>query len=188
MELISLMARVFTNSPEDQGSLPLESYQRLKKRYLMPRSLTLNIKRYKSGVKWTDPGNSVAPSTTPRYSSNWKESLRVVLDNGYQFYLLYMCSENGNVAHYHKKRIYEYFVFSYLIFFVLSFSNTKMHTHTYAHRHTHTHTHTHIYIYIYIYTPGQKYKTALKNEEKDIVYNFFKLWKSDILKIRHNDN
>ena len=25
---------------------------------------------------------------------------------------------------------------------------------------------------IYIYTPGQKYKTTLKNEEKDIVYNF----------------
>ena len=29
-----------------------------------------------------------------------------------------------------------------------------------------------IYIYIYIYTPWQKYKTTLKNEEKDIVYNF----------------
>ena len=28
-----------------------------------------------------------------------------------------------------------------------------------------------IYIYIYIY-PGQKYKTTLKNEDKDIVYNF----------------
>ena len=27
-------------------------------------------------------------------------------------------------------------------------------------------------LYIYIYTPGQKYKTTLKNEEKDIVYNF----------------
>ena len=23
-----------------------------------------------------------------------------------------------------------------------------------------------------IYTPGQKYKTTLKNEEKDIIYNF----------------
>ena len=28
------------------------------------------------------------------------------------------------------------------------------------------------YIYTYIYTPVQKYKTTLKNEEKDIVYNF----------------
>ena len=32
-----------------------------------------------------------------------------------------------------------------------------------------------IYIYIYIHThiPEQKYKTTLKNEEKDIVYNSF---------------
>ena len=28
------------------------------------------------------------------------------------------------------------------------------------------------YIYIYIYIPGQKYKTSLKDVEKDIVYNF----------------
>ena len=27
-------------------------------------------------------------------------------------------------------------------------------------------------IYVYLHTPGQKYKTTLKNEEKDIVYNF----------------
>ena len=27
-------------------------------------------------------------------------------------------------------------------------------------------------IYIYAYTPEQKYKTTIKNEEKDIVYNF----------------
>ena len=30
-----------------------------------------------------------------------------------------------------------------------------------------------IYIYIYIYTPGQKYKTALKNEEQ--LFTIFKL-------------
>ena len=30
-----------------------------------------------------------------------------------------------------------------------------------------------------MYNPGQKYKTTLKNEEKDIVYNFY------IMKIRH---
>ena len=29
-----------------------------------------------------------------------------------------------------------------------------------------------IYIYIYICTPGQKYNTTLKNEQKDTVYNF----------------
>ena len=26
--------------------------------------------------------------------------------------------------------------------------------------------------FFYTYTPGQKYKTTLKNEEKDNVYNF----------------
>ena len=35
------------------------------------------------------------------------------------------------------------------------------------------------YIYIYIYTLGQKCKTTIKNEEKDIVYNFW------IMKIRY---
>ena len=34
-------------------------------------------------------------------------------------------------------------------------------------------------IYIYIYTPEQKYKTTIKNEEKDIVYNFL------IMKLRY---
>ena len=36
-----------------------------------------------------------------------------------------------------------------------------------------------ISIYLSIYTPGQKYKTTLKNEEKDIVYCFL------IMKIRY---
>ena len=27
-------------------------------------------------------------------------------------------------------------------------------------------------VYTYIYIPGQKYKTTLKNDEKDIVYSF----------------
>ena len=31
----------------------------------------------------------------------------------------------------------------------------------------------------YIYSPGQKYKTTLKNEGKDILYNFY------IMKIRY---
>ena len=35
------------------------------------------------------------------------------------------------------------------------------------------------YTYIHIFTPGQKYKTTLKNEENDIVYNFL------IMKIRY---
>ena len=42
-----------------------ESYQRLKKWYLMPPCLTLSIMRYGSRVKWSNPGKGVAPSTTP---------------------------------------------------------------------------------------------------------------------------
>ena len=46
----------------------VESYQRLKKWYLMPPCLTLSIIRYGSRVKWSNPGKGVAPSPTPWYS------------------------------------------------------------------------------------------------------------------------
>ena len=43
----------------------VESYQRLKKWYLIPPCLTLSIIRYGSRVKWSNPGKGVAPSPTP---------------------------------------------------------------------------------------------------------------------------
>ena len=43
----------------------VESYQRLKKWYLMPPCLALSIIRYGSRVKWSNPGKGVAPSPTP---------------------------------------------------------------------------------------------------------------------------
>ena len=43
----------------------VESYQRLKKWYLMRPCLTLSIIRYGSRVKWSNPGKGVAPSPTP---------------------------------------------------------------------------------------------------------------------------
>ena len=48
---IGLGVRVFANGPGDLGSIPVESYQRLKKWYLMPPWLTLSIIRYGSRVK-----------------------------------------------------------------------------------------------------------------------------------------
>ena len=42
---------------------------RLKKLYLMPPCLTLSIIWYGSRVKWSNPGNGVAPSLTPQCSS-----------------------------------------------------------------------------------------------------------------------
>ena len=60
----------------------VESYQRLKKWYLMPPCLTLSIIRYGSRVKWSSTGKGVTPSPTHRYRSYWKGSLRVILDCG----------------------------------------------------------------------------------------------------------
>ena len=55
----SLMAR------ETWVQSQVESYQRLKKWYLMPPCLTLSILRYGSRVKWSNPGKGVAPFPTP---------------------------------------------------------------------------------------------------------------------------
>ena len=43
----------------------VKSYQRLKKWYMIPPSLTVSIIRYRSRVKWNNPGNGVVPSRTP---------------------------------------------------------------------------------------------------------------------------
>ena len=42
----------------------IESYQRLKKRYLILPCLTLRIIRYGSRVKWSNPGKGVVPYPT----------------------------------------------------------------------------------------------------------------------------
>ena len=65
----------------------VESYQRLKKWYLVPPCLTLGIIRYGSRVKWINPGKGVASSPTHWCSSYRKGSLQVTLDNGRQLYL-----------------------------------------------------------------------------------------------------
>ena len=66
----------------------VESYQRLKKWYLMPPCLTVSTIRCGSRVKWSNPGKGVAPSPTPLCSSYRKGSLRVTLDYSRQLYLL----------------------------------------------------------------------------------------------------
>ena len=69
----------------------VESYQRLKKWYLIPPCLTLSIIRYVLRVKWSNPGKGVAPSSTPRSSSYWKGGFWVAPDYGRQLYL-YNCA------------------------------------------------------------------------------------------------
>ena len=62
----------------------VESYQRLRKWYLIPSSLTLISIKYVSRVKWSNPGKGVASSPTPRCISYRKGSLLVTFDYGRQ--------------------------------------------------------------------------------------------------------
>ena len=75
---IGLAVRVFANGPEDLGSIPVESYQRLKK---LDASL-LNTQHYKVRIKGKveQSKEGVAPSATSWCSSYWTGSLRVTLD------------------------------------------------------------------------------------------------------------
>ena len=50
----------------------VESYQRLKKWYLMLPCLTLSIIKYRSRVKWSNPGKGVAPFPIP-WSSSYRK-------------------------------------------------------------------------------------------------------------------
>ncbi len=61
-----LMSRVFAHGPETGVQSLVESYQILKKWYLMPTYLTFSIIRYGSRIKWSNPGNEVVPSLSPR--------------------------------------------------------------------------------------------------------------------------
>ena len=79
---INILPNCFLNlisHPFCQISLPMvqetwvqfqvESYQRLKKWYLIPPCLTLSIIRYRSRIKWSKPGKKIVPFPTPWYSS-----------------------------------------------------------------------------------------------------------------------
>ena len=63
----------------------VESYQRLKKWYLMPSCLTLSVIRYGSKVKWVNPGKGVVP-----FPTIWCSSLRVTDDYGHQLYFSFI--------------------------------------------------------------------------------------------------
>ena len=64
----------------------VESYQKLKKWYLIPPCLILSTRRCGSRVTLSNPEKGVAPSPTPWCSSYRKGSFRVTLDYGRQFY------------------------------------------------------------------------------------------------------
>ena len=65
----------------------VESYQRLKKWYLMPPCLTLSIIRYGSRVRGAIQGKELCPPLTLWCSSYWKGSLWVAHNYGWPTYL-----------------------------------------------------------------------------------------------------
>ena len=86
---IGLAVRVFANGPGDLGSIPGQVIPKTQK-MVLDASL-LNTQHYKVRIKGkVDPSREgVAPSPTSWCSSYRKGSLRVTLDYGRQFYLLY---------------------------------------------------------------------------------------------------
>ena len=75
----------------------VESYQILKKWYLIPPCLALSTIRYGSRVKWSNSGKGVAPSPTPWCRSFRKGSFWVTFDYGRQLYLHSLISGTGAV-------------------------------------------------------------------------------------------
>ena len=63
---IGQVVRVFAGK---SGYNPRSSHAKTQKWYLMPPCLIFNIIRYGSRVKWRNPGEEVAPFTTPRCRS-----------------------------------------------------------------------------------------------------------------------
>ena len=64
-----------------RGSIPGGVIPKTQKWFLIP-CLTLSIIRLVSRVKWINSGKGVEHSFITRYSSYWKGSLRVALDDG----------------------------------------------------------------------------------------------------------
>ena len=87
IEKNGLMSRVFVNGPADLGSISWRVIPKTQKCYLMLPCLAHSPIRLKSRVKWSNPGNGVAPSPTSRCRSYWKGSLWVTLDQGCQLIL-----------------------------------------------------------------------------------------------------
>ena len=113
----------------------VESYQKLKKWYLMPPSLTLSIIRYGSRVKWNNPGKGVEPPL----------HLGVVAIEKVAF-----GSPSTTVANFTYTKIGQCFhinlniIITYVIYIMqarealFTFLSTHPHAHTYTHIHTYT--------------------------------------------------
>ena len=72
--VLALYVECLPMAQETRFQSQVQSYHRLRKRHLMPPCLTLSIIRYRSRVKWNNPGKGVASS--PWLSSQGKGSLQ----------------------------------------------------------------------------------------------------------------
>ena len=77
---IGIVVRVFVNGPGDLGSIPGRVI--LKTQKMVLPCLTLSIIRYRSRLKWSNPGKGAGPFPTPWCCSYRKGRLRVTLDYG----------------------------------------------------------------------------------------------------------
>ena len=57
------MRRVFANGREDRGSIPARVIPMTQK--MVFEAALFNTQHYKVRIKWSNPGNEVAPSPTP---------------------------------------------------------------------------------------------------------------------------
>ena len=134
----------------------VESYQRLKKWYLMLPWLALSIIRYGSRVNWSNPGKGVAPSLTPQCSSYWKGSLWFTFDYGRRLYhqhiYIYICNNAlSNVLFlidYCCSSFYEELIYLILLYIYI-YVCVYMHTNTYAYIHVCVHLYGCIDTYMY---------------------------------------
>ena len=85
---IGMMVRVFANGSGDLGSILVRVIPKTQKMVLDAPCLTLSIIRYRSRVKWSNPGLGLVPSPTPWCSSYQKGSFQITLDYSCQLYLL----------------------------------------------------------------------------------------------------
>ena len=92
------MQLVYSTALANRANHLFDSYQRLKKWYLMLLFLTLSIIRYVSRVKWNNPGKAVAPSPTLQSSSYWKGNLQVTLNYGCHLSFFYYTRVSWKVS------------------------------------------------------------------------------------------
>ena len=83
---MQFVSRVFANGPGDLSSIPGRVIPKTLKMVLdatLLGKVALSTIRWRSRVKWSNPGDGVAPSPTPQCCSYWKGRLQVTLDEGH---------------------------------------------------------------------------------------------------------